>query len=379
MALSENSIHRRRSRSAVCGSDDGAIRARHTESGGGRAGEMPAVNLSRPDVPPVRIPPQESPRLHVVIDTEEEFDWDAPYSRGNVSVSAMRHIGRAQAVFDRYGIVPTYVIDYPVATQAAASEPLAALAADGRCEIGAHLHPWVNPPFAEEATVAASFTGNLPAALQRAKISRLREAICAGLAVEQRMFKAGRYGLSRQPIRILEDLDFDIDGSVCPRFDFRSQAGPSYEGWDSSLRFLTPRLLEIPCTVDYTGWAGPLRASLHRAALSPPALRLRAPGVLARLRATNRIMLSPEGNTLAEMCALTAALIDRGQRHFTLSFHSPSVEPGHTPYVRTAHDLEQFLRTIEQYCEYFLGPAGGHPITSSGCRVWIQDLQEPSA
>jgi hypothetical protein len=64
-------------------------------------------------------------------------------------------------------------------------------------------------------------------------------------------------------------------------------------------------------------------------------------------------MLSPEGNTFAEMRTLTEALYQRGQRTFVLSFHSPSVEPGHTPYVRTPADLEQFLLTIEQYCEYF--------------------------
>ena len=66
-------------------------------------------------------------------------------------------------MFDRLGLVPTYVIDYPVATQ---PERLRAAAGDlgtsGRCTIGAHLHPWVNPPFNEAVTAANSFTCNLP-------------------------------------------------------------------------------------------------------------------------------------------------------------------------------------------------------------------------
>jgi hypothetical protein len=31
----------------------------------------------------VQIPVSEAPRLHVVIDTEEEFDWHAPFAREN--------------------------------------------------------------------------------------------------------------------------------------------------------------------------------------------------------------------------------------------------------------------------------------------------------
>ena len=38
--------------------------------------------------------PESDPRLLVVVDTEEEFDWDAPSSRSNTWVGAMRHIGR---------------------------------------------------------------------------------------------------------------------------------------------------------------------------------------------------------------------------------------------------------------------------------------------
>ena len=76
----------------------------------------------RPDDPavsatPIDLPSAEPPTLFVVVDTEEEFDWSAPFSRQSTSVTAMRHIGRAQQMFDRFGIVPTYVVDYPVASK----------------------------------------------------------------------------------------------------------------------------------------------------------------------------------------------------------------------------------------------------------------------
>ena len=66
----------------------------------------------------VRLPADQPPVLLVVIDTEEEFDWNAAFDRSNTGVGHMRHIGRVQDVFDELGARPTYVIDYPVASPA---------------------------------------------------------------------------------------------------------------------------------------------------------------------------------------------------------------------------------------------------------------------
>jgi hypothetical protein len=327
----------------------------------------------------VQIPVSEAPRLHVVIDTEEEFDWHAPFARENTRVRAMRHVDRIQRIFDRFGIVPTYASDYPVVTQPEGAEPLAQIAAAGRCEIGAHLHPWVNPPFDEPLLPENSFTGNLHPELQAAKIGVLSDAIWSAFGIRPRLFKAGRYGLGRATVGILDEKGFEIDASVCPRFDFSAESGPSFAAMDSSPYLLTSRLIEIPCTVDYLGWSGRLRPQIHRLISRPWLERARAVGLAARAGVTNRIMVSPEGSTFEEMRDLTLALINRGLRIITLSFHSPSVDVGHTPYVRTRQDLQRFLRTVEQYCEFFLTTAGGRPITSTHALSWIQSFVEPNA
>src|SRR6185503_6380530 len=117
------------------------------------------------------------PILLVVVDTEEEYDWSAPFDRRNTSVEHMRTIGELQRLFDEAAIVPTYVVDHPIATQATSIEPLRRFRDDGRCEIGAHLHPWVSPPFDEEVNARNSYPGNLPRVLERAKIASLAGAI----------------------------------------------------------------------------------------------------------------------------------------------------------------------------------------------------------
>ncbi|MGH8246583.1 MAG: WalW protein, partial [Gammaproteobacteria bacterium] len=83
------------------------------------------------------------PILLVVVDTEEECDWSAGFRRDLTSVTAMRKIARVQKVFEEFRIRPTYVVDYPVASQKDGISPLKEIFDDGWADLGAHLHPWV--------------------------------------------------------------------------------------------------------------------------------------------------------------------------------------------------------------------------------------------
>ena len=48
-----------------------------------------------------------------------------------------------------------------------------------------------------------------------------------------------------------------------------------------------------------------------------------------------------------------------GHRLFVIGYHSPSLQPGNTPFVRTAADLQRLLGWLEGYLEFFLGEIGG--------------------
>lgn len=50
--------------------------------------------------PPIKLATDDKPKLIVVIDTEEEFDWNAPADRAKTGVTAMDSIYRAQDIFD---------------------------------------------------------------------------------------------------------------------------------------------------------------------------------------------------------------------------------------------------------------------------------------
>lgn len=299
------------------------------------------------------------PRLLVVVDTEEEFDWTKPFDRAQRSVEHMASIERFQAVCDRAGARPIYVVDHPIATQEPAVSALRAIHARGACEIGAHLHPWVTPPFDEEVNARNSYPGNLPPALERAKLATLRDAIETRLGVRPRAYKAGRYGFGAHTAQILDELGFRFDLSPCPPFDLGADGGPDWSAFPCE-PFALPgarSIVAVPNTGAYVGVAGGAAHSLYRA--SQALLALHAPGVLARLGIVERLFLSPEGYELGDLVRLTRALLGRGVRTFAFSLHSPSVVPGHTPYVRTEADLAAFLERCERYFAYFTGEAGG--------------------
>jgi len=306
------------------------------------------------------------PTLVVVVDTEEEFDWDAGFDRKKTSVEHMQEIELLQSVFDESGIVPLYVIDYPIATQAASLQPLRTFMQQGRAEIGAHLHPWVSPPFEEDVNAKNSYPGNLSRELEHAKLEQLVSAIEQNFRVRPRAYKAGRYGAGPNTAGILEELGLDIDLSPCPPFDLGGDGGPDWSGFPVEPFWIGAHksILSIPNTGAYVGFVKDGAHGLYRLANSKGLAWSRAGGILSRIGAVERLFLSPEGYSLSDLRRLTTSLGDRGVRHFTFSLHSPSVKPGCTPYVRSLDDRAKFLDTCRRYFQFFLGEFGGVATTT---------------
>ena len=134
----------------------------------------------------------------VVIDTEEEFDWNGPFDPKNIDVENILEQHRAQAVFSKYGVVPTYVIDYPVANDPAAVAVLDGFAKAGTCQIGAHLHPWVTPPDSDYSDTRHSYPGNLPKALERQKIEALTAKITSAFGQSPVVYRPGAMASARR-------------------------------------------------------------------------------------------------------------------------------------------------------------------------------------
>jgi len=302
-----------------------------------------------------------APELLVVVDTEEEFDWSKPFSRGNTATRSVPAQAAVQPIYDRLGVVPTYVVDYPVATDPSAVAFLRRLKDEGRAEIGAHLHPWVTPPHEEKVSTRNSYECNLPPSLERSKIAVLTEAIESAFGERPTVFKAGRHGLGASTARAIAALGYKVDCSLLPYHDMRRDGGPDFARACAEPHWLyaAPNVLEVPVTNGFFGRFAKIGPAIAHLFDNRAAAKLRIPGLLGRTGLVTRSRLSPEGISAAEQCRLLDALVASGQSVFTMVYHSPSLVPGNTPYVLDEAELAEFVATIEEVLTYFRDVIGG--------------------
>lgn len=298
------------------------------------------MRFSTPPAAVIAWPATFGRRFTVTIDTEEEFDWSQPGAVDDHDVSA---IAALPAMHDRLaarGISPIYMVDYVVA----ASEPAAAvlrdvLASDPATEIGAQLHSWVTPPFGAADARIETFAGNLPREMEAAKLDRLVTTIERALKRRPRIYRAGRYGVGAHTIAALAARGFCADASMRARFDYSREGGPDFtQVSPSAFQLDVPTMIELPLSTIYTGVLRRHGARWHPLLGRVP----RARGLFARTRLLSRVPLTPEGTPVREAIRAIEVASRADEDLLQLSFHSPSLVPGHTPYVRTPRDLQRF-------------------------------------
>ena len=276
-------------------------------------------------------------RFTVFADVEEEFDWNAPLDRRNRSTTAMAAFPDAHRRFAERGVALACMVDYPVATDPAAVAILGHVLEDGRSEIGTQLHAWVNPPFPDSAPPGSSYAGNLPQTSEAAKLKTLTRAIATAFGRAPRAYRAGRYGIGPNSFALLARLGYRIDSSVRPGYDYSADGGPDFSMADAGA-YRAEGIVELPLTTVFTGHARRVGPHLYRALGRIPKGR----GFFARAHLLSRIALTPEDMPIADALEAVAVATGEGLRLLNLSFHSPSLVPGHTPYVRDAADLKRF-------------------------------------
>ena len=301
-----------------------------------------------------------APRYLMTVDTEEEFDWNGEFSATEHGLDHVRHIGRFQEFCENLGISPVYLVDWPVTHSALAQEIIGDACARGTAEVGIQLHPWVNPPFEEEVNAYNSYAGNLPPDLERAKFLKLRDAIEANFKAVPQIYRAGRYGTGLSTAKMLKQAGIAVDTSVRSKFNYARGAGPDY-----GLHPLQPwwvgddhTLLELPVTSVFWGLLRRSADTIYPLATKFGPLA----GLLSRLSLLERIALTPEGVSVEEALRGVDIAVDDGLPIIVLSFHSPSLAPGYTPYVQTEADVDALYEWFREVCGY-LGQRGVRPTT----------------
>lgn len=286
-------------------------------------------------------------RILLGVDTEADDQWTAA-ARKRLTVENVRELPRLQALCDRYGVKPTYLVTYEVATHDRARSVLRELAATGRAEIATHHHPWSTPPEVSDHL----YPLNLSPAHFREQLLRLTEAV-AGITGDRPVsYRAGRNGFAGWQVPILEELGYLVDSSVDPFFNEKRKGGPSFAGAPLAPYYVSaedPRqagssgLLEIPVTSaldrKWPLWLQTAYADVSSAYHFRRALRL--------LHIARPIWLRPSYSKASDMKLLARRILDEGRAPANIIFHSSELLPGASPYNGTKEDVERFYRDLE--------------------------------
>ena len=323
--------------------------------------------------------------LIVSIDTEED-NWCR--TRSEVTVENIAELPRLDALLHRLGVRATYFTTYHVAADPRARDVLRGLQAGA--EIGAHLHPWNTPPLDEAFTPRNSMLKNLPAALQLTKLERLTAALEEAFGTAPTAFRAGRYGLGPETVAALIRCRYRVDSSVTPFVSWEEiDQGPTFVGAPLAAYQLDGRgdvrvpvpdgpLTEVPLSCGFSRSPFTVWAAVWRLLRAPPLRPLRLGGMAARAGFVQRIMLSPELASVDEMLGLSARLLDEGLRHLHLSWHSPSLLPGLSPFVTSAADAQRLYTSIERYVEGLRRMTSVRSVTVSEAAALLAPRREAS-
>lgn len=288
----------------------------------------------------------------LTIDTEEEGLWGGNYRRHpDCTVENARYLTPFQEFCNKRNLHPTYLIDYPFAINPNAINILQNILKTHQCEIGAHLHPWSNPPYEEKINIKNSYLNNLPVELQYKKLKVLTDAIQENLDVKPVSFRAGRYGFDTETIPILEELEYKVDSSIVP---FRNTGRPhepvfnsvSLNPYNLDYRDVCKkgdsRIVEVPISVGFTS---KIPESFKKAYVNLPNIGARK--ILRSFFNLDMVWLRPSYSNSEEMKRLVDTLAKENVKILNMMFHSTELMPGASPYNKTQKDVDIFLDKID--------------------------------
>jgi hypothetical protein len=303
------------------------------------------------------------PAVLMGIDTEADDQW-SDRGRRELTVRNALELPRLQSLCNGFGVRPSYLVTHEMATRDESVHLLRAMSAQGRCEIGAHLHPWTSPPFRPQDLAGHSYPHTLPLQLLDRQLTELTGTIQERLGVRPTTYRAGRNGFDARSIPILERLGYTVDTSVDPLFNERRKGGmvfagapsqPYHPDYDDVTRPGSARLLEIPIT---SATLPALPKAVEALYTRLPPLRWRAALKRLGLRA---VWLRPSYSTLPDMLAFADRLAAQGAACFNIIFHSSELLAGGSPYTPDAASVQRFndaLRRLLEHLTRRLGAVG---------------------
>ena len=293
------------------------------------------------------------------VDTEEEWDWSGDFPDKDFSVSNVKQIPKLQTFCEHLGIRPTYFTDYAVAENPDSVEILKAIVDKNTGEIGAHLHPWCNPPFHGVTEERESHVVNLPASQVEEKLDTLIALLNKSFGVMPNAFRSGRWGINSEVLKLLEKKAFQIDSSVYPFFKNKyfnyeqTTRIPYWPDYDKPMVKGSQRnMIEIPVTVGFNRKNFSAMLKIYNTISHPLLHHLHLTAIFWHTRLLRKLYLSPEVESGKDMLPLIDAALDNNHPVIHMYLHSSSLIDGTTGFMKPKNAFDIICNNIQQVVEH---------------------------
>ena len=298
------------------------------------------------------------PSFLITIDTEGDNLWSSPATITTRNATALP---RFQALCQSYGLKPTYLTNFEMATCPDFQEFGQDLIKHRAGEIGMHLHAWNSPPLAPLTSNDYAYHPYLieyPTPVMRDKIRFMTDLLEDTFGVKMRSHRAGKWSFNAEYAHILLEAGYSVDCSVTPHVswqhalgDPQQSGGTDYTAFPETAYFMDladiskpgqSSLLEVPTTVVRTGSEIGVIERL-RAALKDGSQPKR---VLNRLFPPVH-WLRPNGRNLEAMLNILDQAQQEKRAYVEFMLHSSEFLPGGSPKFRHQEDIEVLYDTLE--------------------------------
>lgn len=282
----------------------------------------------------------------ITVDTEADNQWKIP---SKLSVNNLKYIPRFQSLCENYNLPVTYLVTHEVASSKFAKKLFLPWVKKATCEIGAHLHPWSYNKKMSDVIDSHPYPYEYNFKDLQIMIENLTFLIKNTFNVKPVSYRAGRYGICSNQIRILSNLGYKIDTSVTPNIRWQNSnekrnemiLPPNFMGFKSDIYNINSEdiskegdsgIMEIPITT-----------------LKTPQFYRRLKKIIKKQNYYIQFRITPE-TSFRDLKKIIIKSIGKDKEYIMLFLHSSELMAGGSPYFKTKSSIEKMY---EQYCSLF--------------------------
>lgn len=293
----------------------------------------------------------------ITIDTEGDNIWQRVTTRTGmreITVENAKYIERFQLLCEKYHFIPTYLVNYEMAS----ADPFVSKAkewvANNRCEVGMHMHAWNTPPIVNlpfNPKGHNPYAGEYSHEVLWKKMCTMTRLIERNFGVKPTSHRGGRWYIDAWYIRALLKLGYKVDCSVTPGISWTQKIGnrmygPDYSKFPNNAYYMDRKdinqkarfydkdnnILQVPPTIIPC----PLKEQIKKMIDKPEQI-----SSICR----EKIWLRSKVSNLNDMLYIVKHTEKRDYIEYML--HSSELMPGGNPNFKTDASIEKLYRDLE--------------------------------